>query len=312
MREQQSLIDYLPVDNDIKLRYRVVRPGSSYAASVLLLQGRAENLDKYAHVIADLVKRNLAVYTFDWRGQGLSSRLLDDRHKGHVPTFSDYLFDLECFVRQIWRPAQEPERRHYIIAHSMGAHIALRYLVESQLVFNGALFLAPMIDINTAPYPKWFAPILAKAAVICRLSHRYIPGQGRYDPEKQRYAGNVLTSDAIRFHILPQLIRENPELALGAPTFGWTRAAFESMAILSKAGYVESVQTPIYILVGNDDRVTNNEAARLLASRLPSCRFVVIENARHEIIMESDSILELFWQAVDEMVNNHQDPKAVA
>ncbi len=302
MSEQKDLIDYLSVATDIKLRYRMVRP-SDYSASVLLLHGRAENLDKYADVIKGLIRRNLAVYTFDWRGQGLSSRVLKDRHKGHIATFSDYLADLDQFIHRIWRPEQELQKRHYIIAHSMGAHLALRYMAEHGLVLNGALFLAPMIDINTKPYPKWFAPILARAAVLCRFSDRYIPGEGPYDPEKQLYADNVLTSDARRFQILPQLIRDNPALALGAPTFGWARAAFDSIATINKAGYVEAIKTPITILVGSNDKVTNNDAARLLSSRLPACRFTILKDARHEIIMECDTVLDLFWRTVDEMVS---------
>ncbi|MBU0985681.1 MAG: alpha/beta hydrolase, partial [Proteobacteria bacterium] len=66
--------------------------------SVILLGGRTEFLEKYADTIGELNHRGFDVYGLDWRGQGLSSRMLSNRHKGFVRTYDDYINDLALFV----------------------------------------------------------------------------------------------------------------------------------------------------------------------------------------------------------------------
>src|SRR5262249_21650810 len=57
--------------------------------SVILCNGRTEFIEKYFEVIRELQGRGFAVFTMDWRGQGLSGRLLKQPQKGHLDTFDD-------------------------------------------------------------------------------------------------------------------------------------------------------------------------------------------------------------------------------
>ena len=51
-------------------------------ASVVLFGGRGEFIEKYAtEVVGELLARGFAVLSMDWRGQGLSSRMLADPAK---------------------------------------------------------------------------------------------------------------------------------------------------------------------------------------------------------------------------------------
>ena len=61
--------------------------------------------------------------TLDWRGQGLSERLLDDPRKGHVTDFSEYELDLDVFMREVVLPDCPPP--HFAIAHSMGGSVMM-------------------------------------------------------------------------------------------------------------------------------------------------------------------------------------------
>ncbi|MDZ7823157.1 MAG: alpha/beta hydrolase [Ahrensia sp.] len=59
-----------------KIRYAVFRADSKQTlGSILLLQGRNEAIEKYFETIGDLTRRGFDVATFDWRGQGGSTRL---------------------------------------------------------------------------------------------------------------------------------------------------------------------------------------------------------------------------------------------
>ena len=78
----------------VNLRFARWAPPPGRKGTVLVLQGRAEFIEKYFETVRDLRARGFAVVTFDWRGKGLSDRALSNRHKGYVRSFSNYITDL--------------------------------------------------------------------------------------------------------------------------------------------------------------------------------------------------------------------------
>ena len=52
--------------------------------TILLFPGRTEYVEKYGRVAHELTAAGYAVAAIDWRGQGFSDRLADDRLLGHV------------------------------------------------------------------------------------------------------------------------------------------------------------------------------------------------------------------------------------
>src|ERR1700749_2879909 len=121
----------------------------------VLLHGQTEFIEKYAEVIGELQARNYAVATFDWRGQGGSSRALSDPRKAHIRDFREYDEDRATFLEQVVKPmgAGAP----LSLAHSMGAHILLRTLHDRPRSFGGAVMSAPMMEASTRGFPRWFA-----------------------------------------------------------------------------------------------------------------------------------------------------------
>ncbi|HYE37767.1 alpha/beta hydrolase [Methylocaldum sp.] len=282
------------------IRYGVARPADAVKrGSVLLLQGRAECLEKYREVVEGLTARGLYVYSFDWHGQGLSERFLKGRKKVDVKSFDDYLEDIALFIREVWC---FPEAHRYIIAHSTGGHVALRFMAERRLKVDGALLCAPMIDLKTQGWPRWFAPIMVGAVAGMGLAECQIPGERHHLPSVRQFEGNCLTGDPKRFRILPELVKTNPELERRGATYRWVRSAFVSIAKLNAPGIAESIAAPVTILIGDDDRIVDAEAAQCFAGRLPNGRLLLLEGARHEIMMERDAILSRFWEAVDDMM----------
>ena len=72
--------------------------------SVFLLNGRKEFMEKHVETIGALNQRGFDVYSLDWRGQGLWSRMLANRHKGFIKNYDTYIDDLKLFVRNIVQP----------------------------------------------------------------------------------------------------------------------------------------------------------------------------------------------------------------
>ena len=143
-----------------------------------MLSGRREFMEKYLETIEELNQEGFNVYSLDWRGQGLSSRILANRHKGFIDDYDVYLDDLNMFVTKIVMP--ESVHPLIIIAHSMGGHIALRFMHDHPDVGDMAVLTSPMIDIFGSSLSRRFVKLIARMAIKTGFSHSYTIGSGDY------------------------------------------------------------------------------------------------------------------------------------
>src|SRR5262249_39034223 len=129
----------------VSLRYARWAPPPGRKGTVVLLQGRAEYIEKYFETVRDLRARGFAVATFDWRGQGMSARVLRDRRKGYVRSFADYATDLETVMHEIVLPDCPPPI--FCLAHSMGGAVAIRCCHDGNRWFERVVLSAPLIAL---------------------------------------------------------------------------------------------------------------------------------------------------------------------
>lgn len=285
-----------------RLRTAAFPVAGAARGTVALLTGRNEFIEKYFETIADLHDRGLDVHLMDWRGQGLSDRPLADRMKGHVGDFIDYIDDLEAFIAAI--PARGPL---IAMGHSMGGHIIARALAERPAFrarLAGAVLLSAMMAIETGRLSARAAGCTARALVFAGLGTKPVPA-----PKETGTGFNLLTSDPERAGDQAHFIAGNPDLALGAPTFGWLDAAFRSMAGLFRPGRIEAIDLPVLVAIAGADRVVKPEAEQAFAARLPQGQMVVIDTARHEILKERDALREQLWRKFDDwLFETSKDP----
>ncbi|MDD2390467.1 MAG: alpha/beta hydrolase [Desulfobacterales bacterium] len=293
---------YLRVDDNIFLRYGFwPADNSCYRGSIMVLHGRRDFLEKYDETVRKLTLRGFDVYSFDWRGQGLSTRLLPNRHKGHIKTFEDYIQDLSCVIRHvvIEHQARLPL---FILAHSMGANIALRYIHDCPDVVSKAVLVAPMIDIVTFPFPRWFVRCLARIRIKTGHEDAWVPGSGGGCPG-HRFEGNRMTSDRLRFMKEKTVILQNPALAVYGVTYAWLQAGLDSIDILRRRGYAKAIQVPVLVAGAEHDKIVSVRAQKLLCAGSRYLTFVEIPGARHEILRETDSIQQVFWNEFDSFID---------
>lgn len=268
--------------------------------SVLLLNGRAEFMEKHGETVYDLNNRGYTVFSMDWRGQGMSGRELADRTKAYVASFDDYMDDLVLFWQEVVNgKAKAPI---FLLAHSMGGHLGLRLLHDMPGRIERAVLTAPMVDIETAPVPGSVAQKIAFAGKMLGLSKRSLPFAKVFQGDRNKFEGNRLTSDPVRFMDEHRAVDENPDLGVEGVTFGWLAAAYESIEHLRGPGYPEKIDTPVLILSAGDDRVVRNSAQAELCLRLPKGRQVTIPGARHEILKEADPYRNRFWELFNDFI----------
>lgn len=117
---------WVTTSDGLRLRLGLWQPAGTARGTVLLFQGRTEYLEKYSPIAAWLAAQGLAVIAPDWRGQGLSDRLLADPRPGHIGDFADYRADVAAVVSAAESLALP--RPWQLLAHSMGGCIGLAAL----------------------------------------------------------------------------------------------------------------------------------------------------------------------------------------
>jgi lysophospholipase len=265
---------------------------------VALLQGQTEFIEKYAEVIGELNARGFTVAAFDWRSQGGSERTTADPMKVHVRSFAQYDEDLAAFLDQVIAPLG---RKPIALAHSMGGHNLVRTLKKRPEAFAAATFSAPMLGLpERGNVPNWAARGLVWLASGAGFSESFAPGMAGRDPLNQTFAQQILTSDRARFERTKAILKANPAIRVGGPSWGWANAAYASIAEVNARGFPEAIRTKILLAGAGRDRVVTVKADRDFAARLPNARYLEFPDSEHEILMEKDSIRAAFWAAFDE------------
>ena len=286
-----------------------VPAGAEPRGICLLLHGLTEYLEKYTETASELSARGFLVVSLDWRSQGASERHRSGNRAGHVRNFDEYDADMAAAVIQI--DAIQKERAAQggsplpviVLAHSMGAHILLRFLHENPRRFACAVLTAPMFGVETQPYSPQYTRWVTFLLNLRRPSSRLIFTAEDRDPLTLAFVGNQVTSDRARFERNRDYLKAQPFLRIFGPTFGWLGAAFQSMNRMMRPGYAEVISTPLLIVSAGRDRLVTNAATREFVKRLPNATHVELEDSEHEILMESDAIRARFWSEFDAFVD---------
>ncbi len=290
--------EYMPTPDGGRMRYKfwpgAISTVSRTPKTVILMQGRASFMEKFSTVIHQLQSSGYHVWSFDWRGQGLSSRLINDTRKGYIDSYETYIGDFKLLLQNVILPKVRGPLM--ILGQSMGCHIALRFLERHPGIFDSAFLTAPMLELNTGGYAPSVAKIFVKTACKLGFSTSFVPGHSGYDPAKEPFEGNLLTHDRKSFIEHRDLQRKNPLLSVGGVTFSWAHATFESMAYLNTPERLGKIDIPVYVLLAGEESVVSNVNAPTLLSWLPRCTYKVYAGARHQLLSESPVYMKQFWE----------------
>jgi lysophospholipase len=282
-----------------RLRYACWNATGTTRATVIVLGGRGEFIDKYAtELMGELLQRGFAVMSLDWRGQGLSDRPIPDRPSaGHIDRFETYIADLRLFIDTIVGP--DTQGPVILLCHSMGGHIALRYLAEQGGPFTAAVICSPMMALAKEGALRAVMDLIPQTPAIDR---RDLYSTAPFSWLAGNVKANNVTHDERRFHWTAAWFEADARLALGGPTLGWARQAGRSLLLARAAGYLERIALPVLMYSAGQDTIVDHTMHAPVAARMKQCRLVTIANARHEIMMETDDIRTRFWAEFDGFV----------
>jgi lysophospholipase len=263
--------------------------------SVVVAPGRTEPLEKYYEVIEELRGRGFAVLVYDLRGQGLSSRFLADRERGHARGWRRFMKDFDAVLKAY--EARLP-RPWIALGHSMGGALMVLALAEGEPRFAAAVLSAPMLGLRFGNWPEGLVRSVAWfMTFIGRASEYVYPLEKRL--EERRAGGSVLTHDAARWTRYEAQLEADPKLRLGGVTWGWLAFATAVTFRIARLHGVEKINVPLVVVGAERDLLCTTAAQMSVAARAPWGRYVEVEGAFHEILMETDPRRAVFWGAFD-------------
>lgn len=262
------------------------------------MAGRSEFIEKYFEVVRDLQARGLSVATMDWRGQGLSERLLPIREKGHILDFGHYRSDLRQFTEEVARKRFAGPL--FLMTHSMGGAPGLQLLADGYDAYAAAVLCAPMTQLFDDPVKRIAARALAHVASTLGGARQPVMNVKEHSLD---FEGNDLTSDRTRHDRFRELQEAAPNAIIREPTYAWLRAATDAIDDLHRPNRFARMTTPTLIISAEKDELVCARDHRVLASRSPLIDCVTIEGALHEILMERDEIRDQYWRAFDAFIS---------
>lgn len=273
-------------------RLRAAHWGKGEKGTIILFSGRTEFLEKYCETAQEFAARGWGMAAVDWRGQGLSQRLLRDSEIGHVTDFTEYQRDVTAFL-QFCTDCNLP-KPWVMFAHSMGGAIGLRAL-HNGFQPAAAIFSAPMWDITLRPALRVLATMSYHISKPLGLSTRYAPTQGPY--VAMAFDGNPLTHDRARLDGLAEQVSRDPLLALGGPSIAWVYHALRECRALARLKAPQNI--PVLAFVGTDERIVSRAQITSNLAKWPGAEIVEIKGAAHEILMETDPMRDQALQTID-------------
>ena len=287
---------WLRAEDGARLRCIKWTGGNCSRGTVFLFGGRTEFAEKYFEVTGELRRRGFAVVTMDWRGQGLSSRLLADPRKGHVGDFAQFDRDLARLMISV---APAMPRPWMALAHSMGGQILLRAAHDRPEWFSRIALSAPMFGLRASPWMGRAIRGVTSLLHVLGRDEEFVPGGNGKAADETPFKRNILTHDERRYELLQALLRAEPALGIGSATVGWLRAAFRSMDMTSARDYLIRIRAPLLICEAEEDALVSGNALAHAALHVPDARLVTVPGSRHEVLIERDEARAVFWGAFD-------------
>ena len=189
-----------------------------------------------------------------------------------------------------------------LAGHSMGGNLALRAIAERVLepVPTALVLSAPMLDVLPERVPLPVRDAMARMMCTLRDPRRPAWKWSERPGELPAFRQVLLTHDPARYADERWWREQRPELVMGPGSWGWVRAALDSIRMLARPGVIESVDLPVFLLATTADRLVGVRAMQRMEARLPHVTSLWFgSEAAHEILREIDPVRDKALAGID-------------
>ena len=296
---------YVKTPDRMQIRYARWQAASHPAkGTVLLLHGRTECIEKLYETVEDLRRRGFEVLTFDWRGQGGSTRLLKNSLAGYIDNYTQYMTDFETVFEEIALP--DCKAPFYVFAHSTGCLVALYSAPRFANKIRRMVLASPLLGLDNRALSQSNIHLLSGFMCAIGMGENYLGG-GSTPAESSSFAGNIYTSDPDRFDRNRRFIEEFRELAVGGTTASWVFATCKAMETVHDMEFKKQISIPSLMVLAGNEQVVSNRAIEEFSSGMRAGSILTIDGARHEILQEHDMYREQLLAAFDAYIPGSDD-----
>jgi lysophospholipase len=254
---------------------------------LLILPGRTEPIEKYAEVVFDLLHARggskLSFYLMDHRGQGASGRMKNPSDMGYVDHFENYVADVETFIAN--QKFDQNCDQKFLLAHSLGAGIALNFILKHPHTFDRVAVSSPMLKIMTKPFPYAVARAIVSASTLAGYGAKFASGQSGYDPNL-KFEANTFTSSPERFTMAMSMFETYPKTKLGGVSNRWVLEVMKATNPM-RSCYHE-ITLPLRVFNAGIESYSEPAEMVKLCAEAANCKRIFLETSKHEVMMDRD------------------------
>lgn len=231
---------------------------------IALVHGFGEHSGRYDRLSVHLNAHGYSVTAYDHRGHGLSDGL-----PGHVESFGEYEDDLDRIIAAV--RGRSEGRPIFLIGHSMGGLVALRYVATRKSALACAVISAPLIGL-ASPVPAhklMIGRVAARLAPHLRLNNEINPADLSRDPEVGRaYATDPLVNRKV--------------------SAKWYAEATRAMLEMNE--WAPRIKLPLLVMHGSEDRLASVDATKRMFERIGAKdkELVIYPGFYHELFNEPE------------------------
>jgi acylglycerol lipase len=246
-----------------RIFWRSWLPGGAPTAVVVIAHGAGEHSGRYEHVAAALVNAGYAVFALDHRGHGRS-----DGPRALIEHVELTVSDLDQLV--VLAAAAHPGLPVFLLGHSMGAMIALRYAPVHQDRLAGVILSGALAALEDVP-----APLRLVGQLLSRIAPR--TPLIAIDP-------SLVSRDPA----VVQAYREDPLVHHGKLPARTAAQIADTVGAFPQT--VGAITVPILILYGTADALCPPAGSIMLGERVGSADRTVTpyDGLFHEILNEPE------------------------
>ena len=252
------------INDKIQLNTKIWSPEKNAKAVIIIVHGLAEHIGRYTHVGDFFSSSGYAVEGYDLRGHGNS-----DGEKTYIDSIFEHVSDLKNYVAHIKH--KYPEKKIFILGHSMGGEIACLYSIKYRSEVSGIILSGAVIKISDD-----ISPLLQKLSGIIAAIFPGLP------------TTKIDSSGISRDKKIVELYNNDPLVYRGGTL------ARTGSEIINGTKYIndnmKQIISPILILHGTSDRLADPNGSSVLYNGIMSedKTIKLYENYYHEILNEPD------------------------
>lgn len=276
---------YLEGSNRHKIAYKKFGHPSSHK-SVVFVHGTGENMQRYKEIARYFFINGFNVFLYDQRGHGYSGRFTDNKVKIHTDGFHRQVEDLSFMVNLAVEGVKDNEV--YIVGHSMGGLISLRYLELFPDTIARAVVTSPMLKMQT-PFPETASYYIAKGACYFGKCEDWIMGQNPENVKDASYLDLRETHNERLHEDYVAAIKKDPDNRITwGVTYGWFKQAMDMEYQVRDDKEISKINTDFLMLTATDDYFVDVETQKVFCSKTQRCRQIEFEGSWHNLLQETD------------------------